>query len=215
MADQDSQAALDMVADYAAEQAAKDPSTADRLKRYAATSAQFASVGGALGTAIPIPGVGTAMGALVGAGAGILYEGGKDIIDAVFPDDPKTVKESPEKAERAAYAYQELGGERGTKMPYPQWWKTYVAAGRPSIDVLLAARRAQDAAERVARNAGVPPPPPPPSPRVNAAGGSRVGAAAVAPSGAIVESGFGGGLAALAVAAPVAVLGYLVLRGRR
>lgn len=166
----ESEAALALVSDYAKKRAAEEPEAADHLARYAATSAQFASIGGAVGTAIPIPGVGTAMGALVGAGAGILYEGGKDLIDAVFEDGPKRVNEAPEKAERAFHAYQALGGEKGTKMPYEQWWKTYVAAGRPSLEVLKATRAAERAARKAAKGAGVAPPPPPPPKRSRDAG---------------------------------------------
>ena len=165
--DAESEAALGVVQDYA--KSAANDEFGDDLARYAKTSAEFSAIGGALGSVVP--GVGTALGGLVGAGAGILYEGGGDLIDALFPDGPKRVKESPEKAERAFAAYQALGGERGTKMAYPQWWKVYVAAGRPSSDVLLAARKAESAARKLAKGAGVAPPPPPPPRRTASASG--------------------------------------------
>lgn len=158
---------LALVTDYAKKKA-KDGAS-DYLKRYAATSAEFAALGGAIGTAIPIPGVGTAMGALVGAGAGLAYEVGRDVVDALFGDEPRRVKEPPEKAEQAYYTYMEMGGEEGTGLPYPTWWGIYVQAGRPDVAVLKAARDA----EKALRKSGVRPPPPPTPPPPKVSGATR------------------------------------------
>lgn len=182
MADE-SEAALELVGEYAKAEGKK--TAGDHLKRYAATSGKFAAVGGAVGSVFP--GVGTALGGLVGAGAGVLWEGGSDLIDALTEDGPKRVNESPEKAEKAFYAYQALGGERATLMPYEQWWKLYVAAGRPPLEVLQATQEAERAAAKELKRRGkpVPAPPPPPPPRAGVAGVAGVASgAAVSQAGA-------------------------------
>jgi hypothetical protein len=160
---------LDAVGEYVKSSEKKDPTVTGALKRYAKTSGEFAAVGGALGSVFP--GVGTALGALVGGGAGVLVEAGGDLYDAVFGDGPKHVKESPEKAERAFHTYSALGGEAALG-PYLDWWKLYVAAGRPSLQLLEESRLAEKEARKLAREGKVPPPPPPPPPRRNGDGGA-------------------------------------------
>ena len=154
----DSDAALGQVQQYAADH----PSST--LSRYAKTSAEFSSVGGAVGSVVP--GVGTAIGALGGAAAGAIYEGAQDLIAAL--KGPKKVRESAREAETAFYTYDALGAEKLTGLPYIDWWKLYVEAGRPPLEVIQAGQRAQRAAAKLAKRAGQPPPPPPPPPRTRA-----------------------------------------------
>lgn len=154
----DTEAALAAVGDYAAKQ--EQAGAADHLKRYAQTSAEFAALGGTVGSVFP--GVGTAIGALVGSGAGVVWEAAGDIAKWLDSDDgPKHVKERPDDAERAHYAYQALGGEKALG-EYGQWWRLYVQAGRPPIEVLKAAQLAEREAKKAAKGKAPPPPAPPP-----------------------------------------------------
>lgn len=168
---------LAAVQDYAAEQEANG--LGSDVERYAKRSAQFAALGGAIGSVVP--GVGTAIGGLVGAAGGVVYEGVSDIID-LLDDGPKHVKESAADAEKSFYVYQAMGGEKGTGLSHRDWWKLYVEAGRPSLELLKQAKNAERAAKRAANKAGVPPPPPPPPPKKKAASQPKAqGSVALAP----------------------------------
>jgi len=117
MAD-DSEQALEVVTDYA-ESAEERPGVASDLKRYAVTSAEFAAIGGALGSVVP--GVGTAIGGLVGLGVGAVVSVGPDVVDRVtklLDSGPKRKRETAEQAEAAYQAYQAVGAERGTGFGY-------------------------------------------------------------------------------------------------
>lgn len=167
MSEEDDAVALEYVVNYAANAAGLD----DDVTRYMRSSAQFAQAGGAIGSLIGPP-VGTAIGAMVGAQAGIVWEAASDVGKWLFGGaGPKRVQESTEDAQRAYYTYLDLGTQEGTGLPYDAWWKLYVAAGRPPSEVLVAAQKAERAAQRIlraeARGELPPPPPPPPPPKTN------------------------------------------------
>ena len=166
MSEADDAVALEYVAAYASDAVGLD----DDVTRYVRRSAQFGQAGGALGSLIGPP-VGTAIGAMVGAQLGVVYEAASDIGKWLFGDDIKHTVEDPEEGERAYYTYGDMGFEEGTGLPYNAWWKLYVAAGRPSTEVLKAAQAAERAAQRIVTKQlvedGPEQPRPPEAPKMN------------------------------------------------